>query len=438
MGTTETHETTATKLKGIAWLSARDPHKRFDCLMHLFNEESLAARFHELDGRKAVGVDGVTKAEYGTCLEANLEALVERMKRMAYRPGPVRKVLIRKEGKPGATRPLGISNFEDKLVQGMMHQVLEAIYEPQFLDCSYGFRPGRGAHDAIRALHQHLHRHKVETVIDVDLARFFDTIDRDMLLELVSERVADPRLLRYLSRMFKAGVLAQGDLEVSDTGVVQGSLCSPILANIFAHHVIDSWFEETVKRHCAGRVALFRYADDLVICCRYARDAERIRKALGQRLAKYHLALNEEKTRLVSFARPNGGERKRRAVFDFLGFTFYWGRSRRGYPIPKVKTSGKRLRAALKRVQLWARAMRSRERLLTLWRTFCAKVRGHLRYYGVSFNQRALSVFVYYATRIMYKWLNRRSQRRSYNWEQFRRFIAANPLPRPVICHPLF
>ncbi len=438
MGTTETHETTATKLKRIAWLSARDPHKRFDCLMHLFNEESLAACFHELDGRKAVGVDGVTKAEYGTCLEANLETLVERMKRMAYRPGPVRKVLIPKEGKPGATRPLGISNFEDKLVQGMMHQVLEAIYEPQFLGCSYGFRPGRGAHDAIRALHQHLHHHKVETVIDVDLARFFDTIDRDMLLELVSARVADPRLLRYLSRMFKAGVLAQGDLEVSDTGVVQGSLCSPILANIFAHHVIDSWFEETVKRHCAGQVALFRYADDLVICCRYARDAERIRKALGQRLAKYHLALNEEKTRLVSFARPNGGERKRRAVFDFLGFTFYWGRSRRGRPIPKVKTSGKRLRAALKRVQLWAQAMRSRERLLTLWRTFCAKVRGHLRYYGVSFNQRALSAFVYYATRIMYKWLNRRSQRRSYNWEQFRRYIAAHPLPRPVICHPLF
>ena len=191
-------------------------------------------------------------------------------------------------------------------------------------------------------------------------------------------------------------------------------------------------------RFCERLGVRFPRATRLVICCRYARDAERIRKALGKRLAKYHLALNEEKTRLVPFARPNEGKRKRRAVFDFLGFTFYWGRSRRGHPIPKVKTSGKRLRAALKRVQLWARAMRSRERLLTLWRIFCTKVRGHLRYYGVSFNHRALGVFVYHATRTMYKWLNRRSQRRSYNWEQFRRFIAAHPLPRPVICHPLF
>ncbi len=193
-----------------------------------------------------------------------------------------------------------------------------------------------------------------------------------------------------------------------------------------------------MKRHCRGEVALFRYADDVVICCQDERDAPRILTALKGRLERYGLSLNEAKTRLVPFARPRGPGGGRRAVFDFLGFTFYWGRSRRGHPIPKVKTSGKRLRAALQRVQLWARAMRSRERLLTLWRIFCAKVRGHLRYYGVSFNQRALSVFVYYATRTMYKWLNRRSQRRSYNWEQFRRFIAANPLPRPVICHPLF
>jgi group II intron reverse transcriptase/maturase len=230
--------------------------------MHLFNQESLAACFHELDGRKAVGADGVTKAHYGIHLERNLEELVQRMTRMAYRPGPVRQVQIPKAGKPGATRTLGISNLEDKVVQGMMRKVLEAIYEPQFLECSYGFRPGRGPHDAVRAVQHYLYGHEVESVIDVDIASYFDSIDQSQLLEMVGEKVADSRFLRYLARLFKAGVLAQGGLRSSDEGVVQGSACSPVLANIFAHYVIDQWFEGTVKRHCAGEVALFRYGDD--------------------------------------------------------------------------------------------------------------------------------------------------------------------------------
>lgn len=438
MRTTEPEVTTDTKLERIAWLSARDAGKRFDCLMHLFNEGSLAACFHRLDGKKAVGADGVSKAEYGAALAQNLKALVERMKRMGYRPGPVRRVLIPKAGQPGATRPLGISNFEDKLVQAMMHKVLEAIYEPLFLDCSYGFRPGRGPHDATRALHRHLYRQPVQTVIDVDLAGFFDSIDHRRLLEMVSGKVADRRFLRYLARLLKAGILAEGELLTSEEGTPQGSICSPILANIFAHTVIDEWFEGTVKQHCAGRVELFRYADDLVICCQEQRDAERIRTALGRRLAKYGLRLNEAKTRLMPFARFQGKTCGRGSAFDFLGFTFYWGRSRRGCSIPKVKTSGRRLRSKLKRVADWMRTVHSRMRLRDLWRVFCAKVRGHLRYYGVSFNYRALVVFVYQALRIVYKWLNRRSQRRSYNWEQFRQFVAANPLPRVAIYHPLY
>ena len=280
MGTTETRVTTDTVLRRIAWLSAGDALKRFDSLMHLFNEQSLGACFHALDGRKAVGADGVTKAQYGSHVESNLEALVERMKRMAYRPGPVREVLIPKVGKVGTTRSLGISNLEDKVVQGMVRKVLDAIYEPVFLECSYGFRPGRGPHDAVRALHQYLYRHEVESVIDVDIASYFDSIDQSRLLEMLSEKIADPRFLRYLARLFKAGVLSQGELRFSDEGVVQGSACSPVLANIFAHYVIDEWFEGTVKRHCAGEVKLFRYGDDVVICCRYVRDGERIRKAL--------------------------------------------------------------------------------------------------------------------------------------------------------------
>lgn len=437
MGTTEPAAATATKLERLAWLSARDAGKRFDCLMHLFNEDSLAACFHELDGKKAVGVDGVSKAEYGHALVTNLEALMERMKRMGYRPGPVRQVRIPKEGRPGATRPLGISNVEDKLVQAMMRKVLEAIYEPLFRDCSYGFRPGRSPHDAVRALHRHLYRQPVQTVIDVDLAGFFDSIDHQLLLEMVDEKVADWRFLRYLTRMLKAGILAGGELRVSDEGTPQGSICSPVLANIFAHTVIDVWFEETVKRHCRGRVELFRYADDLVICCQDDRDADRIHRALHGRLARYGLKLNEAKTRRVPFARPGAGAR-RRSAFDFLGFTFYWGRSRRGHVIPKVKTSGRRMRSKLRQVTAWMRSMHNRLRLPDLWRIFCAKVRGHVRYYGVSFNSRALTVFVYQAVRIVYKWLNRRSQRRSFKWDQFRQFIAAHPLPRLTVYQPLF
>jgi group II intron reverse transcriptase/maturase len=298
---------TITKLERIAWLSARDRHKRFDNVMHLFTEENLAECYRSLDGRKAVGADGVTKKMYGENLEGNLKDLVERMRRMAYRPGASREVLIPKPGQAGRTRPLGISNLEDKIVQGMMYKVLAAIYEPLFLDCSYGFRPGRSAHDAVRDLHRHLYSHRVSTVIDVDLSRYFDSIDQQLLLEMIDKKVGDRRFLRYLCRQFKAGVLRDGELSIRDDGVVQGSLCSPILANIFAHAVIDEWFEDIVKRHCRGEVVLFRYADDVVICCEHEHDADRVLKALRQRLERFGLRLNDEKTRTVSFARPSAG-----------------------------------------------------------------------------------------------------------------------------------
>lgn len=428
---------TTTKLERIAWLSGRDRGKRFDNVMHLFTKATLSECYRSLDGRKAVGADGVTKKQYGANLEANLTDLLERMGAMAYRPGAVREVLIPKPGRAGAMRALGISNLEDKIVQGMMHKVLAAIYEPLFLECSYGFRPGRSAHDAVRDLHRHLFRHRVSTVIDVDLSRYFDSIDQQLLLGMIGKKVGDRRFLRYLARQFKAGVLSDGELSIRDDGVVQGSLCSPILANIFAHAVIDEWFEDIVKRHCGREVALFRYADDLVICCEDDRDADRVLKALRQRLERFGLRLNEEKTRRVSFARPSAG-RNGGTAFDFLGFTFYWGRSLNGHAIPKIKTSGKRLRASLTRVRAWASIVRSRHGLLAIWRTFCAKVRGHLRYYGVSFNHRALERFIRQATRIMYKWLNRRSQRRSFTWEKFQRFMDQHPLPRPVVYVSLF
>lgn len=438
MGSPETYSMTDTKLKRIAWLSANDADKRFDSLMHHFNEESLAACFDELEGTKAVGIDGITKAHYGEHLDENLSDLVARMKRMAYRPQPIREALIPKEGQPGATRALGISVLEDKIVQKMMHKVLESIYEPLFLDCSYGFRPGRGCHDAIKALYQHLYRHDVGLIIDVDLANFFGTIDQSRLVELLREKISDERLIRYLIRMFKAGLLSDGEVVMTEEGVVQGSICSPILANVFAHYVIDDWFETTVKQHCRGRVALFRYADDAVICCQDAEDAQRIKAALVKRLAKYGLKLNEQKTHLVSFSKQGKQRGDKTGGFDFLGFTFYLGRSRRGYITPKLKTSGKRLRSKLKRLGDWAKRVRNALPLKQIWALFQAKLRGHIRYYGVSFNGQALNEFIYQARRIMFRHLNRRSQRKSFNWEQFDRFCKAFPLPPAIIHHALY
>ena len=437
MRTPESQTTTKTKLKRIAWLSGRDRLKQFDCLMHHFNESSLKECFHQLSADRAVGVDGITKADYAANLDENLKDHIGRMKRMAYRPGPVRRVLIPKEGKTKATRPLGISNFEDKIVQKMMQRILESIYEPLFLDCSYGFRPGRGCHDAIRALHHHLYRNEVQIVIDIDLSGYFDSIDHEHLLAFLRMKIQDERFLRYVSRMFKAGVLSEGELAVSEEGVPQGSICSPILANVFAHYVIDEWFEDVVKQHCAGKVELYRYADDGVICCQYESDAKRILRALVKRLEKYGLKLNEEKTRFVSFSKRAYRQGVKQEAFDFLGFTFYIGRSRKGTPIPKVKSSGKRLRVKLKRVNQWAGSVRSRYRLAEIWRMFRAKLEGHIRYYGVSFNTEHVRKFLQAATRILFKWLNRRSQRKSFDWEQFTLFMSVNPLPKARIYHTL-
>jgi RNA-directed DNA polymerase len=264
MGATEAQYSTETTLKRIAFLSEREPHKQFTSLMHHFNEGSLKECFNMLDGKKAIGVDGIDKMRYSMELDKNIKELIEKMKRMAYRPGPVRQTLIPKEGKAGATRPLGISNFEDKIVQKMTQRILESIYDPLFLDCSYGFRTGIGCHNAIRDLQQHLYRKQVKTVIDIDLENYFGSVDQGLLEGMLRKKIKDEKFMRYIIRMFKAGVLADGELTVSEEGVVQGSCSSPILSNIFAHYVIDEWFEKEVKPRCIGEVRLFRYCDDCV------------------------------------------------------------------------------------------------------------------------------------------------------------------------------
>ncbi len=435
---TETYILTETKLKRIAVLSAANPNMVFTNVMHLFNEESLRACFHELDGRKAIGSDGIDKDAYGENLEENLRNLIERMRSMAYIPGPVRQVLIPKEGKPGATRPLGISNFEDKIVQRMMHKVLESIYEPLFHENSYGFRPGRSCHDAVKALHAHLSTHEVETVIDLDLSNYFGSISHHEVINIISKKIADPRLIRYLIRMFKSGVLTEDELIMSDEGVPQGSGCSPVIANIFAHAVIDDWMEKTVKKHCEGQLKIIRYADDIVICCQYNRDAERVKKALSNRLTKYGLKMNGDKTKLAKFSKSRKSRGENQETFDFLGFTFYIGKSRKGYYLIKVKTDSKRFRSKLKKVNDWARAMRNRIPLKQIMKIASAKLRGHIQYYGVSHNFEGIRKFQYHVKRILFKWLNRRSQRRSFEWEQFQKLLDRIKFPGAKICHKLF
>ena len=439
METTAFQITTETKLRRIAWLSQRNKQKVFNNLMHLINEESLKVCFNEIDGKKAIGIDGISKEQYGDHLETNLKEFVSRLRSMSYRPGNIREVRIPKEGKPGETRPLGISNFEDKLFQKAVHKILESIYEPIFLECSYGFRPGRGCHDAIRALRQHLDRNEVEVIIDIDLANFFGTIDHKTLLSILQEKIKDERLIRYISRMLKAGVLSQGELIVSEEGSSQGSMCSPILANIFAHYALDQWIEETVKVHCKGKVELFRYCDDAVLCCRYKQDAERVHKALAKRLEKYKLKLNEEKTKLVNFSREAYIRQKgKQENFDFLGFNFYWGKTRSGRPVPKIRTSSKRMKSKLQKVTTWAKDIKNKLQLPIIWKKFCQKLEGHTRYFGVTFNIERVQQFQFLATRILFKQLNRRSQCKSFNWGAFRLFMQKNPLQKARIWHALF
>lgn len=429
---------TETKLKRIAWLSKKDHEKIFECLMHHIDHNHLKDNFNRLDPKKAVGIDGVTKQEYGKNLEVNLNTLVDKMKRMAYIPLPVKEVLIPKDGQPGKFRPLGISVLEDKIVQGAFRQILEAIYEPIFMDCSHGFRPNRSCHTAIKDLRQYLQENPVEIVIDIDLKNFFGTIDHKTLEGILREKIKDEKFIRYIIRMFKAGVLSEGELKIGDEGVPQGSICSPILANIHAHKAIDQWVEKIIQPHCKGKVKLFRYADDAIICCEKIEDATKIRETLPKRLEKYKLKLNEEKTKMVKFSRQKVQQGIPQGSFDFLGFTFYWGKTRRGWIIAKLKTSGKTLRKKLVKVEEWCKKTRNLIPLKDLWKTFCSKLRGHAQYYGVTFNSDQMQKFFGESTRIFFKWINRRSQKKSFTWEKFKKFKERYPLPIAKICHPLF
>lgn len=372
--------------------------------------------------KKGGGADKTRKEDYGLELEANVRDLMSRLRSMRYRPAPVRQVLIPKDGQPGKYRPLGISNFEDKIVQMCMADILMAIYEPVFLDCSYGFRPGRSCHQAVYALHEIIHREPVTTVVDIDLKNYFGTIDHEWLMRMLSYKIRHRRFLRYVKPMLKAGVLTDGDLQVTDEGTPQGSIVSPILSNVVLHYVLDEWFMKIVRPRCKGQAWPIRYADDAIACFEYETDAKRYAAVLPKRLAKFGLAVHAQKSRIVPFSRREPS--KRNGTFDFLEFIFYMKRSRHDRVICALKTSRVKFCSKLKRVNEWIRCARHRHPLGSIWRVFCSKLRDHIQYYGISHNGRSVGCFLYKALQIVFKWLNRRSQRKSYTWSGFNRYIA--------------
>ncbi len=410
----------------------REPEARFHSLAHLMDVSALERAYQRARKDAAVGVDGVTKEQYGQELEKNLQDLHERMKAKRYRHQPIRRVHIPKEG--GRTRPIGISAFEDKLVQDVVREVLEAIYEQDFLDCSYGFRPKRSAHDATRTLDRIVHRGEVNWILEADIVSFFDSLDRKKLKEMLEVRVADGSLLRLIGKCLHVGVLEGVELSTSKSGTAQGSVLSPLLGNVYLHYALDLWFEHEVKPRLRGRATLIRYADDFIIGFEQEDDARRVMEVLGKRLGRFGLTLHPDKTRLLPFRRPPSGQKggKGPATFDFLGFTLYWARTRKGRWGMFCKTRSASLRRAIRSVYDWCRRHRHlpvKDQHAALTR----RIQGHFNYFGVSGNFRSLLLVVEQAKRSWYKWLCRRSQRKRLTWERFANLLRDFPLPRPRI-----
>jgi group II intron reverse transcriptase/maturase len=383
----------------------------------------------------AVGVDGVTARQYEERLTENLEDLLSRFKSGRYRAPPVRRVHIPKDGR-GETRPIGIPTLEDKVLQRAVLMVLEPIYEQDFLPCSYGFRPGRSAHQALEALWRGLMGMGGGWVIDLDIRRYFDSIDRQQLRTILDQRVRDGVIRRALGKWMRAGVMESGTVQYPQAGTPQGGVVSPLLSNLYLHEVLDHWFEHSVKPRLQGRAFLVRFADDAVLAFEREADARRVLAVLPKRLGKYGLQLHPDKTRLVEFRPPGDGSPGGQS-FDLLGFTHYWGRSRMGRWIIKRKTAKARLARAVHRVGQWCRYQRHRP-VPEQYAALARQLTGHYAYYGITGNASALWRFHRQVERCWRKWLSRRSNRSGMDWEHFRRLLIRYPLPPPRVVHSIY
>ena len=426
----------STKLSSLTQRARGNPREKFTSLAHLLTEDFLLECFKELKRDKAPGIDGVTVREYEEHLEENLKDLVVRLKAKRYRPRPGRRVYIPKPN--GKRRPLGIPTVEDKIVQMGIKKILEAIFECDFLDVSYGFRPNRSCHDAVDKVDRVIMTKPINYVVDMDIEKFFDTVDHKWLMECLRQRIADSSLLRLIARFLSSGVMEQGRYVEPDRGTPQGGVLSPLLANIYLHYILDLWFERVVKRGVRGYAELVRYADDFVVCFQYEDEAKEFGEALRQRLSKFGLRISEQKSRIIEFGRQawQRAQRqgKRVATFDFLGFTHYCDKTRRGKFKLGRRTARKKRTQKLKEMNRWLKAVRNTAKLEEWWPILRLKLVGHYRYYGISGNMPKLNRYYNQTVRVAHKWINpvrcllssgvnRRSQKRSYKWRQFSRFL---------------
>ena len=428
------------KLSLISGHARKDHDFQFTSLAHLLNKEYLRDCYKSLNRNKAVGIDNVSWEEYGRKLDENLDMLVVRLKRKKYKPLPARRVYIPKS--ETEKRPLGISALENKIVERGITWILSSIYEEDFLDCSYGFRPRRNAHQALKKLSDLITFQPVSYIVEADIKGFFDNVSHERLMEFLQIRVKDVSLLNLINKFLKAGYVDDGLLVKPDAGTPQGSILSPLLANVFLHYVLDEWFETTVKSHVRGFCELVRYADDFVCVIRYKEDSVRIEQALRNRFNKYGLELHPVKSRNFSFGRferENAKKQSRRAnTFDFLGFSHFCTKSRKGKFKVGRKTSRKKFRTKCKEMNQWLKSIRNLVETKAWWEILIAKLRGHFQYYGVSENYRSLVKFYYFTIKMVRKWLNRRSQKRTMSWEKFTNYLKHYPLPKPKIVHSFY
>lgn len=432
MGNAKTLQDVLPKLMRVAERAKREPEARILSLAHLVDVDLMKEAYRRVRKDAAVGVDGVTKEQYGKQLEDNLRRLHTRMREGRYRHQPIRRVHIPKA--PGKTRPIGISTIEDKVVQNALTMVLELLYEPVFLDCSYGFRPGRSAHDALRTVNAACMRGEVSWVLEADIESFFDSIDRKKLMEMLRQRVNDEDFARLVGKCLHVGVLDGAEYTEPEVGTAQGSALSPMLGNIYLHHVLDVWLDRQVRPQLRGKACLVRYADDLVIGFERREDAEMVMGMLHERMAAYGLRLHPEKTRLVPFDRPSprqdGG--KGPGTFDFLGFTLLWRKTRNGPWGQNFRTREARLQRAIVAITDFCRRHRH-ESVKEQHASLCRRINGHFNYFGVNGNVASLARLIRAVKRAWYKWLKRRSNRTRLNWQRFGDILRAFPLPRPCV-----
>lgn len=438
----EVKTNTAFKLTLISKRAKEEPRTKFISLMHLLNAEYLGDCYRELKRGKAAGIDG--KVAEGYTEEEITQAIEDAilgLKKRTYRPQPVKRVYIEKAN--GQERPLGIPTVMDKIIQRGVGKILEAIYEPTFLPVSYGYRPGRNAHECLKELNHKIMGQKVNWVIEADIRGFFDHVDHRWMMRCLEEKIGDRPFKKLIERMLKAGVMEGGQYAASKEGTPQGGVISPILANIYLHYVLDLWFEKVERKGLAGEAYLIRYADDFVICLQHKEEAQKVLDAVKERMRKFGLELAEDKTRIVEFGRFAEENHKRRGegkpgTIEFLGFTHYCTRTRDGRFMVRVKTSRKKMSEAIKGMGVWFKSIRNLLKLGDIWELLKLKLQGHYNYYGLSGNFESIQRYYRKVLGLIFKWLNRRSQRRTWNWNTFWEYLEKNPLPRPKLTYAIY